>query len=126
MSPNLTGWTLGLLLFCVLADIGRELNFKAATMRTVPDRYLSSLLLQPFLWLGFLLWAIELVAWLQVLEHTPLTIAFPIMALTYAGTPLAAGIILNETLSRGQRAGAILVAVGVMVVSLSDLKGRMA
>lgn len=126
MNPSLTPWTVGLLLFCVLADIGRELNFKAATMRAVPGRYLGSLLLQPFLWMGILLWAIELVAWLQVLEHTPLTIAFPIMALTYAGTPLAAGLVLKETLSRGQRTGAILVAVGVMVVSLSELKGQMA
>ena len=59
MSPGLTPWTLGLLVFCVLADVGRELNFKAATMNAAPSRYLRSLAVQPFLWAGILLWAIE-------------------------------------------------------------------
>lgn len=123
MTAPLSGWTFGLLLFCVLTDIGREINFKAATMRADRARYVWSLLTHPFLWMGIVFWAVEGVAWLLVLEHTALAIAFPIMALTYAGTPLAAGLMLSEQLNRGQRLGAGLVAVGVAIVSLSDLKG---
>jgi undecaprenyl phosphate-alpha-L-ara4N flippase subunit ArnE len=123
MSERLSVWIYGLLLFCVLTDIGRELNFKAATMRADRARYVVSLLTHPFLWMGIVFWAVEGVAWLLVLEHTALAIAFPIMALTYAGTPLAAGLVLGEQLNRGQRLGAGLVAIGVAIVSLSDLKG---
>jgi len=122
MTEQLTVWTLGLLLFCVLADSGRELNFKAASLRADRGAYLASLLVHPFLWLGLMLWAVEVVAWLLVLEHVPLTVAFPVMSLTYAVTPIAARFILNETLNSGQKTGAILVAVGVLVVSLSELK----
>lgn len=123
MTGPLSGWTFGLLLFCVLTDIGRELNFKAATTHASRDNYVVALLTHPFLWLGIVFWAIEGVAWLLVLEHTSLAIAFPIMALTYAGTPLAAGLVLGERLNRGQRTGAGLVALGVAIVSVSGLKG---
>jgi undecaprenyl phosphate-alpha-L-ara4N flippase subunit ArnE len=122
MSDALTPWSLGLLLFCVVADIGRELNFKAASLQADRAGYVASLLTRPLLWLGLLLWAIEVVAWLLVLEQVPLAVAFPVMALTYAGTPLAAGLVLRETLTRGQKAGAALVALGVLVVSVSELK----
>lgn len=123
MSAHLTIWTLILMLFCVITDVGRELNFKAATLRADRDRYVVSLLTHPFLWMGLVLWAVELIAWLLVLERAPLAVAFPVMALTYAGTPLAAGFLLRESLSRGQRTGALLVTVGVLVVSLSELRG---
>lgn len=123
MSGGLTIWTFGLLLFCVLTDAGREINFKAATMRADRTNYVVSLLTHPFLWMGIVFWAVEGVAWLLVLEHTRLAIAFPIMALTYAVTPLAAGLMLGERLTRGQKLGAGLVAAGVAIVSLSDLKG---
>lgn len=115
MTAPLSTWTFGLLLFCVLTDIGREINFKAATMRADRDRYVVSLLTHPFLWIGIVFWAVEGVAWLLVLEHTALAIAFPVMALTYAGTPLAAGLMLGERLNRGQRLGAGLVAAGVAI-----------
>jgi drug/metabolite transporter (DMT)-like permease len=123
MSAALTPWTLGLILFCVLAEVGTQLNFKAALAAAIPERPIGSLFVQPLLWIGILLWAIEVVAWLLVLEHAPLAIAFPVMSLTYAATPLAARLVLEERLSRGQAIGAGLVAVGVLIVSLSDLRG---
>jgi drug/metabolite transporter (DMT)-like permease len=122
MSDALSLPTLALLAFCVLTDIARELNFKAATLRADRSRYVGSLLTQPFLWLGLVFWAVEMAAWVLVLERTRLAIAFPIMALTYAGTPLAAGFFLRERLTRGQKSGAALVAIGVLVVSLSGMK----
>lgn len=119
---TLSAWTVGLILFCVLAEIGTQLNFKAAADGARPDRPVASLASQPLLWIGILLWAIEAVAWLLVLEHARLAVAFPIMTLTYAGTPLAAGLVLGEELTRDQKIGAAMIALGVMVVALSDLR----
>lgn len=119
---GLTAWTVGLVLFCVLAEIGTQLNFKAAADSARPESPVTSLLVQPLLWIGVVLWAIEAVAWLLVLEHARLAVAFPIMTLTYAGTPLAAGLVLGEELTRGQKIGAALIAIGVMVVAASDLR----
>lgn len=120
MTTLLTPWTFGLILFCVLAEAGTQLNFKAASDGARPERPVTSLFTQPTLWMGILLWAIEVVAWLQVLTNAPLTIAFPAMSLTYAVTPLAARFVLGERLNRAQAYGAMLVAAGVLIVSLSD------
>ncbi|MDB5425093.1 MAG: permease [Phenylobacterium sp.] len=119
MTGGLTLSALALLGFCVLAEIGRELNFKAASTHAAPDRYAISLMTQPLMWCGIGLWVAEVGVWLLVLEHTPLAVAFPITTLTYAGTPLAAALVLKEPLSRRQKLGAGLVSLGVLCIALS-------
>jgi drug/metabolite transporter (DMT)-like permease len=123
MIGGLTAWSLVMLGFCVLAEIARELNFKAASMQAAPDRYVVSLLTQPLLWAGIMLWVIEVGVWLVVLEHTRLAVAFPITTLTYAGTPFAAALVLKEPFSRRQKLGAGLVSLGVFCIALSGFSG---
>jgi undecaprenyl phosphate-alpha-L-ara4N flippase subunit ArnE len=84
-----------------------------------------SLISQPLLWGGIGLWVLEVAVWLLVLERTSLAVAFPITTLTYAGTPLAAALVLNEPLSRRQKVGAGLVSLGVFCIALSGF-GRSA
>jgi len=121
VSGALTLTTFTVLLFCVATDAAREVCFKAAAVQSGRSSFFASLLTRPVLWLGLLFWAVELVAWLLVLGRVRLAIAFPIMALTYAVTPIAAGLILGETLTRRQAAGAALVALGSLTVSLAEL-----
>jgi undecaprenyl phosphate-alpha-L-ara4N flippase subunit ArnE len=123
MSGGLTLWSLSLLGFCVVAEIGRELNFKAASLQASPDRYILSLASQPLLWFGIFIWVLEVGVWLLVLEHAPLAVAFPITTLTYAGTPLAAALVLNEPFSPRQRIGAGLVTLGVFCIATSGFRG---
>lgn len=123
MTGPLNAWILGLILFCVLAEAGTQLNFKAASDAASAHSPVLSLLRQPLLWVGIALWSIEVVVWLLVLERAPLTIAYPVMTLTYAATPLAAAFVLRERMTRGQKIGAALVTLGVLLVSLSDVKG---
>ncbi len=111
-----------LLAFCIATEIGRELSFKAASDGAAgQDAYLWSLARQPVLWLGVVFWFVEMVAWILVLERTPLSVAFPFMTLTYAGVPIAGALVLKERLSRSQIAGATLVALGVTCVGMSGL-----
>jgi undecaprenyl phosphate-alpha-L-ara4N flippase subunit ArnE len=122
VSPVLTASSAGLLAFCIVTEIGRELSFKAASDRADgKPAYLAALAMQPMLWAGIVFWFVEMVAWVLVLETTPLGLAFPIMTLTYAGVPLAGTLILKERLTPVQIAGAALVAAGVTCVGLSGL-----
>jgi undecaprenyl phosphate-alpha-L-ara4N flippase subunit ArnE len=122
MSEHLTFVSLGLLAFCIVTEIGRELCFKAASDGADgKPAYIMALALQPALWGGIVFWFVEMVAWVLVLETTPLSLAFPIMTLTYAGVPVAGTLILKERLTPIQIAGAALVAAGVTCVGLSGL-----
>lgn len=122
MTGSLTAWSLVLLTFVVLAEVGREVNFKAASLAADKDRYVASLVRQPLLWFGLLLWTAEVGAWLLVLTETRLAVAFPISTLSYAGVPLAAGWMLGETVTRRQKIGMGLVVLGVLCVTLSELR----
>lgn len=122
MTGSLTAWSLVLLTFVVLAEVGREVNFKAASLAADHDRYASSLMRQPLLWCGLALWTAEVGAWLLVLTETRLAIAFPISTLSYVGVPLAAAWMLGERVTARQKAGMALVVVGVLCITLSELR----
>ena len=76
-------------------------------------------LTRPLLWLGIIAWAIELITWIVVLEHTPLSVAFPVMSLIYCTVPLAGKWFLKEPLPRRQWVATALIALGVALVGSS-------
>jgi len=95
MSGSLTLPMLGLILFCVLAETAREVCFKQAAS----ENALLSALTKPVTWLGIVFWAVELLAWTAVLEHVPLSIAFPLMALSYVVIVFAGALIFKENIN---------------------------
>ncbi|QRM47685.1 permease [Rhizobium sp. BG4] len=116
MIGGLSEWTTGVIVFCILAETGREICFKrGATGALFAD------LRNKVIWLGILLWAVELVMWTRVLEEVALSVAFPLMALSYAAIALAGGIIFKETINRRHVLGIALVTFGVVCVGATGL-----
>lgn len=117
------GRSISLVGFCIVAEVARELAFKRATDRAGDSKNVAlALAREPLIWIGILLWLVETIAWLVVLQHVPLSIAFPAMMLVYASIPAAGALFLGERLSRTQLIGVGFVVVGVGCVSLSDLQ----
>jgi multidrug transporter EmrE-like cation transporter len=122
MTHFITPLTSSLLAFCVVAEIARELCFKAAADRgNCAAHYPTGLAMQPLLWLGLLCWTAEAIGLVIVLETVPLSVAYPITNLPYAGIPIAGALLFRERLTRGQIAGAALIAAGVICVGSSGL-----
>jgi drug/metabolite transporter (DMT)-like permease len=111
------------LIFCVIAEVCRELCFKVAAMRSDPERpgYAWRLARRPLVWTGIALWSGEILAWVVVLGSLPLAVAFPLITLGYAAVPLAGAWVLGERLNRAQAAGATLVVAGVACVGWGGL-----
>jgi undecaprenyl phosphate-alpha-L-ara4N flippase subunit ArnE len=107
----------GLILFCVLAETAREICFKQSAMTGT----LSGSMAKPLTWIGILFWAIELLAWAAVLTHVPLTIAFPLMALSYVTIALAGIVVFKERVNFRHVAGVLLVTLGVACVGVTGL-----
>ncbi|MFK0332777.1 EamA family transporter [Rhizobium sp. NPDC090275] len=116
MTSGLTGWTLGLILSCILAETGRELCFKHGA-----SSVLAETLRKPAIWLGIAFWAVELVMWTRVLEDVALSEAFPLMALSYAAIALAGAVIFKETINLRHALGIVLVTFGVVCVGATGL-----
>ena len=119
LSAALTPGSIALLAACIVAEVAYQLGFKTVAERADSAHHLRSIISQPLLWLCITLWAIEVVAWLLVLQHVPLEVAYPVMTLTYAAVPIAGVFALKEKMLPAHAAGAALVFAGVICVSLS-------
>ena len=102
---------------CILLEAAEQLCFKCAAN----DSSLLKTLTKPILWAGVLLWSVELVAWTNVLEHVPLSIAFPIMSLTYITTLMAGALVFKERVNKRHAMGALLIAAGVACVGATGI-----
>lgn len=75
----------------------------------------------PFVWLGMSVYALAIMVWLQVLSRMDLSIAFPMMSLSYVLVYLGAALwpALDEALSLYRFAGTGLIMCGVALVAQS-------
>jgi drug/metabolite transporter (DMT)-like permease len=122
MNATLVPRALGLLAFCIAAEAVQQLSFKVGADRAgQASGFVGNVLRQPLVWLGVAIWAIESIAWVMVLQTTPLSLAYPVMTLSYAAVPLAGVLVLKEKMSRRQWAGAALIFAGVVCVAASGL-----
>ena len=101
----------------MITEASRELCFKHA----VDGVSTTVALRHPVLWVGILLWIVELIAWVRVLETVPLTIAFPLMAVVYIVTQLGAVTFLKEKLTPRHGMGALLIAIGVACIGSTGI-----
>jgi drug/metabolite transporter (DMT)-like permease len=122
MTAILAPAALGLLAFCIVAETVQQLSFKLGADRAgAADGFFRGVAVQPLIWLGVALWVVESIAWVLVLQKAPLSLAYPVMTLTYAAVPLAGVVLLKEKMTRRQLAGAYLILGGVICVGLSGM-----
>ena len=121
MSPAiLVPAALGLLAFCILSETVQQLSFKVGSGRAEGrESFVRGVLGEPLIWLGIAIWVVESIAWVLVLQRAPISMAYPIMTLTYAAVPLAGVLLLKEKMSRRQMLGAGLIFAGVLLVGAS-------
>ena len=117
MTGTLTPAMLALIAFCVLTETAREVCFK----HSADNETLSAALVKPMTWLGVFFWALELGGWTIVLEHVPLSIAFPLMALSYVVIVLAGAWIFKEQINLRHAAGVLFITAGVACVGATGL-----
>ena len=118
MNGALTMPMLALICFCVVAEMAREVCFKQAA-NSAPTVFQS--LLKSATWAGIVLWGVELLAWMAVLERVPLSIAYPLLALSYVAVMFAGAVFFKEAVNFRHAAGACLITAGVICVGATGL-----
>ena len=74
---------------------------------------------EPLLWVGLILFGISALFWLVVLSRVPLSVAYPIVGISYILIVLFARIFLNEHVPPVRWLGVIVVAVGIAIIGIS-------
>lgn len=115
-------WKLTQILGCVLAiSIGQLLMKLAAINLDNPHAtgfFLLGVRVNLYFLSGIALMGISTLVWVWILRSTPLSIAYPFMALAFMFVPLLGVFVLDERLDWRQIAGSALIIAGVFVVSL--------
>jgi drug/metabolite transporter (DMT)-like permease len=120
MTDRLTAGQILLLLTYAVGMAGGQLLFKLAALRFAADASLVARLLA-LLQNGFFIAAVLLygalsVLWVWVLSFTPLSRAYPFVAVAFALTPLIGGLLFAEPLSTRLLVGIAVIAGGLFLV----------
>jgi drug/metabolite transporter (DMT)-like permease len=112
------GSTLALTIFAQITMKWRALALAPAESGRKVD-YLIAMYTDPWVLSCFACAVAASVSWALAIERTPLTLAYPFMALTFALVPLASFVLLRESLSAMQILGAALIVVGIALSAVT-------
>ena len=117
-----------MILFSVVCGVCGQLSLKTGMNQvgrvdvvalSQPLQLAIGVVSNPFVVVGLGLYAFSAVVWLTVLSRVPLSFAYPIVALSYAFTPLFAWLLLGEQLPSLRWVGIATICAGVFLVSRS-------
>ncbi len=86
---------------------------------TRPFQTAISALCNPLIVGGLGLYVLGAAFWLTVLSRVPLSFAYPILALSYAITPILAWLLLGENVPSIRWFGVAVICLGVVLISRS-------
>lgn len=115
LIPAILLSTTGELLFKIGMNRIGSFEFSTRAIRQVLPR----ILFNPLIILGFLGFGLGAVFWLAVLSRVPLSLAYPILALSYFVVVVEARLFLRERVTWKRMLGVAIVVVGVVVVGVS-------
>lgn len=81
-------------------------------------QWVWSFITNPFLICAVFLYAITIVVWIYVLRILPLSIAYPLTALSYVIVPIISYFFLHEKMSIHTLLGSLLIIQGVIITQL--------
>ena len=78
-----------------------------------------ALFFEPLLLVALSMYAVAMLLWLQVLSKVPLSVAYPILAITYAIVPVLAVIIKKKKIGHVHLLGIAFVLIGISLIGFN-------
>jgi multidrug transporter EmrE-like cation transporter len=122
MSDRLSAGQLAILVAYAAAMAGGQLLFKTAAMRgagaaSLTERIAGSLFNAYFI-VALILYAALTVLWVWILSFTPLSRAYPFVALAFALTPALGIMVFGEAASLRLAIGIVLIVCGLCLIAV--------
>lgn len=127
-SPRAIFQALLLLIPAILFSTTGQLFLKMG-MNQAPDfaftpdaifAVLPGIVLNPLIWLGFAGFIGGTIFWLGVISRAPLSLAYPILAMSYFVVVVEAWLFLGEAITLQKIIGVAVIVGGVIIVGLSE------
>lgn len=117
-----------LLIPAILSSTTGQLFLKMG-MNQVPDfaftpaavmAALPGIVLNPYIWIGFAGFIGGTIFWLGVISRAPLSLAYPVLAMSYFVVVIEAWLFLGEQVTLQKILGVAVIVGGVILVGLSE------
>ncbi len=80
--------------------------------------------LTPHIFLGLAMYAVSAVVWLNILSQVRLSIAYPMISLSYVLVVVLSGALFRETIHVVTVAGLVFICLGVSLIGIGYSVGR--
>ena len=113
---------------CILLGLGGQTLLKLAIVRAGGISILEigvvglirKFIEVPYIVVGFGLYGVSSILWLQVLSKLDISVAFPLVSLTYVATLILGRFLFNEPVNLCRIVGVLLICSGVFFVIQSQ------
>ena len=78
---------------------------------------MATVLLNPFVLLGFLMYGLSTVLWLMALSRKDLSFVYPFISLTYILVLVLSSLVLREGIGTGKILGIIFIVIGLIAIA---------
>lgn len=110
-------WTVFVgVLFSVVLNATGQILFKAARAAQ-PDASVPALFLHPETWAALLIYGLSALCWLWVLARTHLSLAYPILSLTFPIVLGLSALLFAETITPLRWTGVGVIVIGVSLLA---------
>lgn len=118
--------SLPMIVFSVLCGVSGQLTLKAGMLQIgriggdafgQPVQLALRMLSSPLVLGGLALYVLGAFSWLTVLSRLPLSAAYPVLAVTYAITPVLAWLVFGEAVPVTRWLGIAVICLGVVLIS---------
>lgn len=118
---------LPLIFFAIILNTGAQLLLKAGMNRLGHFEFAlsklvsigSQVIINPFVLLGFTIYAVSVIVWLLVLSRIEVSVAYPMVSLGYVLNALTAYYLFGESLTPVRLIGILIILCGVYMVARS-------
>jgi drug/metabolite transporter (DMT)-like permease len=87
---------------------------------TQPLDTVTRAIAEPRLWIGLMLFGVSALFWLVVLSRLPLSVAYPVVGVSYVIVVALSRFMLHEHVPSLRWVGAVVVAIGIGIIGISS------
>lgn len=106
--------------FAAIGQVSWKLGMnQAGQISAMNLAYISSVLLNPYVLLGFVMYSLSTVFWLIALSKRDLSFVYPFISLTYILVLVLSSMVLKESIGINKIAGTLAIIAGLVIISRS-------
>jgi drug/metabolite transporter (DMT)-like permease len=105
-------------IFAAFGQVSWKLGMnQAGQLATLNLTTLSTVLLNPYVLLGFVMYGLSTIFWLIALSKKDLSFVYPFISLTYILVLVLSSLVLKESIGLNKIAGTIAIIIGLIIIS---------